>query len=107
MLLQPTQERGEAGRASFHERMRQFQQGDWNALLTTPSKKAHMKHQEVPPEVAEQRQLRMAEAKIRLKEITRARTQLMSSGLVPGNQQTLDELREPRAPPQCGKRSNT
>ena len=99
MLLQPTELQGEAGKVTFHDRMRRFLRGDWEGLLKddSPARIGPQGRTADPNE--ERSRLRRAEAKIRLKEISRARIELTSTGLAPGNEDTYKELTDPELRP--------
>eukprot|EP00973_Karenia_brevis_P081831 11345132-Karenia_brevis.AAC.1 len=76
MLLLPTSEQGEAGKQEFFERARRFHRGDWINLLEEAAGKgaARRRHgHEDDEEAAAARVLEEAEAKVKLREITRAR----------------------------------
>eukprot|EP00973_Karenia_brevis_P055719 7748744-Karenia_brevis.AAC.1 len=96
MLLRRTAQDGEEGKKEFLERMRRFNRGDWTELLleAAASGRGEQHGRQLDKEETEQRQLEQAEAKIKLREITRARVILTSSGLAPGNEETLNKLRE-------------
>ena len=64
MLLQPTDERGEEGKAIFQERMRLFLRGDWLALLRPPTNSRAGLLEEMSEEDKEQKRISQAEAKI-------------------------------------------
>ena len=100
MLLQPTGELGEAGKEIFQARMRKFLRGDWQDLLdeaaasTAEVQKAQRGSDcRKPLEAGAQRHLAQAEAKIRMREVSRARVLLSSQGLAPGDATTLAELK--------------
>ena len=97
MLLTPTQEKGEEGKAIFNERLRRFLKGEWRSLLDEAAASWHPAGQaELDEETAIARRREEAEAKIRLREVSRARTVLTSSGLAPGTKDTLNKLRSQR-----------
>ena len=106
MLLRPTEELGEAGKEVFKGRMRQFLRGEWLELLEeaaapTPTKAGTKTRTETDDVgAADQRRLQQAEAKIRMREVSRARVLLSSQGLAPGNANTLAELTDPKLRPQ-------
>jgi len=105
MLLRPTEELGEAGKDIFKARMRKFLQGEWIDLLDEAA--ASLNESPKPGgvsdnktfEAAEQRRLQQAEAKIRMREVSRARVLLSSQGLAPGDANTLAELTNPELRP--------
>ena len=64
MLLQPTEETGDAGKELFYERFRQFQRGEWLRLLGQAA--ANNKRQtpgELDAEAAAERRREQAESK--------------------------------------------
>ena len=94
MLLGPTQCGGDMGKRIFQDRMRRFQQGDWASLLEEAASEATKQPRRQSgkghrPSIHEQ-----AERKVQNRELSRARTLLTSSGLAPGNQETLEKLRK-------------
>ena len=93
MLLQPTEVQGDEGKEVFNARMRRFLRGDWQDLLDEAAA-AHKKpvHRNLDEEAAANQRLAQAEAKIRMREVSRARVLLSSSGLAPGDTATLAEL---------------
>ena len=98
MLLQPTEQQGDAGTVIFRERIDSFLKGDWVALLDAVSA-PQCAVRAIDGEAAERNRLKQVEAKIRLKEISRARVHLTSSGVAPGTEETLQELTDPELRP--------
>ena len=93
MLLGPTEERGNADKQVFLDRMRRFQRGDWQSLLEEARLRDVWKEHHIGNEEEERAKvLRQAERKVRLREASRARTLLSPSGLAPGNADTLTKL---------------
>ena len=99
MLLQRTGKSGQAGRAIFLERVRQFEAGEWRALLETPADERRAPRRTASHVASAERQQAAAQAKISLGEMSRARRALMSSGLAPGTKATLDTLTDPARRP--------
>ena len=99
MLLRPTEDTGELGKSIFFERMRLFTQGEWIALLD----EAVAKPKRVAPvrtdEEEERIRLQQVMQKIKLREISRARVVLTSSGVAPGTEATVAELTDPELRP--------
>ena len=95
MLLGPTDEGGDAGKAIFFERLRRFQRGEWVELLEEAAANGRSKRG-IARELDEAEALRLrreeAERRVVLREVSRARVLLTSSGLAPGNQETLEQL---------------
>ena len=100
MLLQPTELVGAEGRAVFFERVRLFMSGSWVELLVVPRRAPAPQGQARSAEAVARIRVEQAEAKIRLREISRARVQLTSKGLAPGTPATLKELTDPALRPQ-------
>ena len=96
MLLQHTEEKGQAGKTAFSDRFKRFCRGEWMALLVeaAASNRQRQGATKTLDSLAAQRGAQ-AEAKVRLREVTRARVQLTSLGLAPGIKATLDELTNP------------
>ena len=94
MLLGPTMEKGDVGKAVFYQRLSRFQQGDWLALLHEAEARngQHSHAREHGEEEVRRRRREEAEKKVRLREVSRARVLLTSSGLAPGNEATYDQL---------------
>ena len=93
MLLRPTDENGEIGKAIFFERMRRFQSGDWAALLhEAAADQPQRTSKALDGEAARNHRREGAERKVRMREISRARTLLTSNGLAPGDDATLSKL---------------
>ena len=100
MLLAPTQERGDAGKATFFERLRKFNQGEWLTLLQEAAENnAAPVQRDLDAEAAAEKRRDLAEAKVRLREVRRARVLLTSPGLAPGSEETLAELTDPNLRP--------
>eukprot|EP00973_Karenia_brevis_P028692 3956716-Karenia_brevis.AAC.1 len=95
MLLRPTVQQGEEGKKEFFERMRRFNRGDWIELLheAADSGKSKRQRRDLDKEEVDNQQLARAEAKIKLREITRARVIMTSAGVAPGTDETLRKLR--------------
>ncbi len=103
MLLGPTEEHGEAGKTIFFERLSRFQRGEWAQLLAEAAEAGRARRglsRELDEEELRQRRREEAERRVSLREVSRARVLLTSSGLAPGNEETLaqltDEERRPR-----------
>ena len=94
MLLAPTEAKGDAGKAIFFERFRRFMRGDWQQLLDEAADgcDSSRSRRELDEEQARERRRDEAERRIAIREVSRARTLLTSSGIAPGTQETLDEL---------------
>ena len=105
MLLTPTAEQGDAGKAIFYDRLRRFLRGDWERLLAesiaaTGSPGRHVAR-ELDDEEARRSRREKAANLVRLREVSRATVLLTSSGLAPGNEETFNELtNEDRRPMQ-------
>ena len=102
MLLRPTEERGDIGKAIFLERLARFQRGEWSELLTEAEEAGRARRRlarELDAEQLQQRRLDEAERRVSLREITRARVLITSTGLAPGNNETLDQLKDPQRRP--------
>ena len=83
------------------KRAARFQAGDWKRLLDEAANDFQRK---APAEELTEQQktanaVRRAEAKVGLSELTRARVQLCSNGIAPGNDETLRELTDPELRP--------
>ena len=89
----------------FEDRARLFLAGQWCELLREASdsiSRAQQKPGNLPVEEQLQKRRTEAEQKVRLKELSRARTHLTSLGLAPGTPETLAELtNEAKRPPAC------
>ena len=84
----------------FLERFRKFQQGEWLTLLKDATEDCVKPAQrDLDEEAAAEKKREMAEAKVRLREVRRARVLLTSLGLAPGNAETLPELTDPNLRP--------
>ncbi len=95
MLLTPTSEQGEAGKAIFFERLRRFMRGDWGQLLAEAAASCQSRRhgiQELDEEEARRLRREEAEKRVRLREVSRARVLMTSSGLAPRNNETYREL---------------
>ena len=92
MLLSPTTESGERGKDIFRERMRKFLNGQWDDLLTEATARATEASQHATKLDDERRRISQAEAKVRLREVSRARVHMTSAGIAPGTPQTLSLL---------------
>ena len=93
MLLRPTEVGGEAGKKIFFERLRRYQQGDWAALLEeSVQSRSRTKSRPVDEEAARAALREDAEKKVRLRELSKSRALLTSSGLAPRNDDTLAQL---------------
>ena len=100
MLLAPTAEQGEVGKATFFDRLRKFNQGEWLTLLReVADNNAKPTQRDLDEEAAAEKRRELAEAKVRLREVRRARVLLTSLGLAPGNAETLAELTDPSLRP--------
>ncbi len=96
MLLQPTQARGDAGKSMFFERMRRFQNGEWASLLADAVvDESTRKPKALDAEAALTALRDEAERKAKMRELSKARTLLSSSGLAPCNDDTLAQLTDP------------
>ena len=95
MLLEPTEETGQVGKEIFNERMRKFLRGEWGELLAQCGQHGVTCNRKLDADALQRIQLEQAEAKVRLREISRARVHLMSDGVAPGNAETLNELEDP------------
>ena len=104
MLLRPTEEQGPAGKLEFEDRTRLLA-GQWCELLREASdstSRVYQKMGNLSLEEQLQKRRKEAEQKVRLKELSRARTHLTSLGLAPGTPETLVELtNEAKRPPAC------
>ena len=98
MLLAPTRELGEAGKQIFHERMRKFLRGEWAELLAEAAANNALPKPTHGENVGDKR-AQQAEAKVRMREVSRARRHLCSTGLAPGSAATLAELTSPTLRP--------
>ena len=77
MLLAPTKELGDIGKAVFNERFRKFQQGEWLTLLKDATEDCVKPAQrDLDEEAAAEKRREMAEAKLRPREVRRARVLL-------------------------------
>ena len=95
MLLRPTAANGDDGKNEFNNRMRRFLQGDWEGLLqeaSEPSAPPRKQQRKNHPTSEDTRRRQQAVGKIKLREISRARILLTSTGLAPGTSATLNEL---------------
>ncbi len=93
MLLRPTDAKGSLGKAVFQERMRRFQAGDWETLIAeATSGPNQISVREFDEEQAQAHRPESAERKVRIREVSRARTLLTSAGLAPGNDETWQQL---------------
>ena len=101
MLLSPTEEKGEAGKTVFNDRLRRFERGEWLHLLAEAGegKCTRRDAQSHDEEVLAQKRAEQVEGKVRLREVSRARVQLTSLGLAPGTKETLEELTDPALRP--------
>ena len=99
LLLRPTAHGGAKGKAVFQERLRRFQAGEWVELLADARGQAAEDADRGPRPSASP--LLVAEAKVRLGEVSRARQILTSPGLAPGTQATLEQLTDPDLRPQA------
>ena len=105
MLMRPTKEKGVAGKAELEDRLRRFLLGEWSGLVREASEDSGRENRKSATLTDEEKNLkrrREAEEKVRLKEISRARTHLTSLGLAPGTPETLAELtNEAKRPRTC------
>ena len=74
-------------------------QGKWHELLAQACKKHMGTQRRLDEDQAERQRIEQAEAKVRLREVSRARVHLTSSGLAPGNQDTLRQFTDPELRP--------
>ena len=79
MLLGPTEECGIVGKQVFYDKMRKYMKGEWVELLRECVLNERITRKILDVEALERAQLKQAEAKIRLREVSRARVQLSSS----------------------------
>jgi hypothetical protein len=100
MLLRPTDEKGEPGKAVFFERLSRFMRGEWLDLLEDARSEGYGRNKgALDEEQAGERRREEAVRRVRIREVSRARTLLTSSGLAPGNHATLNELTDPELRP--------
>ncbi len=102
MLLRSMSEFGQVGKKQFFERMRRFQKGDWEALLAeaaAAAEEGRRQSWELDAEAAQEMCRKDAERKVQLREISRARMLLTSSGLAPGDEAALDKFKDPERRP--------
>ena len=94
MLLAPTEQKGEAGKTIFYTRLQRFQRGEWLALLAEAAETGSRgnRRRGESEEHARRHRRQEAEKKVRLREVSRARVLLTSSGLAPGNEDTYEQL---------------
>ena len=98
MLLQHTEEKGQAGKTVFSDRFKRFCRGEWIALLVEAAASNRQRQgatKTLDSEALAAQRGAQAEAKVRLREVARARGQLTSLGLTPGTKTPLDELTNP------------
>lgn len=98
MLLQHTEEKGQAGKTAFSDRFKRFCRGEWIALLVEAAASNRQRQgatKTLDSEALAAQRGSQAEAKVSLREVTRARVQLTSLGLAAGTKATLDELTNP------------
>ena len=104
MLLRPTREKGAVGKLEFEDRFRRFLNGQWKELLDecVENQRKPFNGKAPTDEELAQKRRREAEQKVKLKELSRARTHLTSLGIAPGTPETLAELRnEEKRPLNC------
>ena len=99
MLLRPTARMGEPGKRDIMERYRRFTAGDWLGLLADVPTQPARRRREETDKAAMNRKSHEAEAKVRMREVRRARHHLTSSGLAPGTPATLAQLTDPNLRP--------
>ena len=92
MLLRPTEVDGEAGKKIFFERFRRFQRGEWEALLAEAIDAARPRAAAKDAEAAREALRDGSERKVKIRELSRARALLTSSGLAPRTAGTLAQL---------------
>ena len=100
LLLTPTSKKEAEGREELTKRFDRFLRGEWAELLAETQQPGQQRQPRYPPssggedtEAAQERKLETACQKIRSGEgVSRARELLTSSGLAPGNADTLAEL---------------
>ena len=95
MLLGPTEECGIVGKQVFNDRLRKYLKREWVELMGDCVLNDRVGNKSLDVEALERAQLKQAEAKIKLREVSKARAQLSSNGLAPGDVETLNELRNP------------
>jgi len=104
LLLAPTSNKGEEGKAELTKRMERFLRGEWPELLEetalASAPRNPRRHAEDEDQAqAEERKLETACQKVRQGEVSRAREHLTTSGLAPGKADTLAELTDPARRP--------
>ena len=103
LLLAPTKQKGNEGKEEFTKRFNLFLRGDWPTLLadTRPTAAAAptRRRDQYSEEELKERLLEEACNRVRLGEVSRARQLLTSTGLAPGNENTLTELTDPARRP--------
>ena len=102
LLLTPTAKQGAEGKEELTERLERFLRGEWTDLLAKAQRNGTRQDRARGGETAEaakERKLEAACNRVRNNEASRARELLTSSGLAPGNADTLAELRDPARRP--------
>lgn len=97
MILHRSYSKGSVGRRELEERCNAFARGEWTILLDNArrcaeSSQSHRRPRD--PDVTIKQRREQAQSKIRLEECRKARQILTSAALAPGNQSTLDQLRQ-------------
>ena len=104
MLLRPTKQKGIEGKLEFEERFRRFLDGQWVELIQecANDQRTNGNQKELSEEEKAQKRRKEAENKVKIKELSRARTILTSLGIAPGTAETLRELQnEEKRPKHC------
>ena len=95
MLLRRTAGKGAAGKAEFTKRLRQYERGEFTALLCEQDapRQGSRRERDVAARAEEANNL------VGMGLVSRARQALVSADLAPGTQATLDQLRDPERRP--------
>ena len=100
MLLQPVGRGGEAGQRILRQRIVMFDQGQWQSLLNNARQPRRDSRRDLSAAERDAARVRSAMRSIEQGELSHAARTLRSSGLAPGNVETLRELQDPVLRPQ-------
>ena len=105
LLLTPTAKQGAEGKEELSERFHRFLRGEWTALLEETQRQGQRQHKPRSQEENKEKLYEAACKHVRQNEVSKARQALTSSGLAPGTEATLAELRDPERRPRTLSRA--